>query len=101
MVPNRTPESVIREREIMTESEKETFVEAMELLRSLKHQRDLLAKEAVEMGVLLGIVDGTVPLTGPEVLLLCGDIKHVIKHYQERIIFYKRERYKEETYPND
>lgn len=56
--------------------------EIRDAIQSLKHQRNTLGTEIGEIARLLGIIDGTVPLTGPELLVLCDDIKKMIRHYQ-------------------
>ena len=58
--------------------------EIRDAIQSLKRQRDVLGQEIGEIGTLLRINDPTIPLTGPELLVLCGDIKSAIRYHQQQ-----------------
>lgn len=47
-------------------------------LCTIEEQMELLATEIVEVGKCAGIVDGTQPLTGPQILLVLSDLKSAL-----------------------
>ena len=39
-----------------------------------RHERDELGKAIAEAAIKVGIIDGTMPLTGPQLIMLCADL---------------------------
>ncbi len=77
---------IVRLQELKEEYERvrdKTFYSSWEdflfsKLCTVEEQMQILATDIVELGKIAGIVDGTQPLTGPQLLLVLSDLKSVL-----------------------
>jgi hypothetical protein len=51
----------------------------MKECNGLKADIKVLAEAIAELGIEAGIIDGNVPLTGPQILLVCDEIKKILR----------------------